>query len=47
MDEERFGDEDEEENEIILGRNVLNKLFLLLEGPNQQTRILEGLPRKF
>lgn len=47
MDEERFGDDDEEEDEIILGWNVLNKLFLLLEGPNQQTRILEGLPRKF
>ena len=46
MDEERFGDDDEEE-EIILGRNVLNKLFLLLEGPNQRTRILEGWPKKF
>lgn len=41
-------DVDEFENEdIILGRNVLNKLILLLEGPQQQTTILERRPRRF
>lgn len=28
-------------NEIILGRNVLNKLPLFLDGPKQQTEILD------
>ena len=42
-------DEDEtfENEEIILGRNVLNKLILLLEGPKQQTTILERRPLRF
>jgi predicted aspartyl protease len=36
------------ENEgIILGRNVLNMLILLLEGPAQQTHLLERRPRRF
>lgn len=39
--EEHFDDADEE---IILGRNVLNKLFLLLEGPNQLTHIYRSKP---
>ncbi len=42
---EVIGTDDEEE--VILGRNVLNKLFLLLEGPHQQSRILERTPKKF
>ncbi|MFN8442431.1 MAG: hypothetical protein U0175_16770 [Caldilineaceae bacterium] len=37
-----FGNED-----LILGRNVLNKLILLLEGPKQQTTILERRPLRF
>lgn len=36
-----------ENEEIILGRNVLNKLILLLEGPKQQTTILERRPLRF
>ncbi len=28
-------------DEIILGRNVLNKLALLLDGPQQQTEVLD------
>lgn len=36
-----------ESEEIILGRNVLNLLFLLLEGPSQQTRLLERRPLRF
>jgi len=32
---------DTESDLIILGRNVLNKLRLLLDGLSQQTRILE------
>lgn len=36
----------DDEDEAILGRNVLNKLFLLLEGPNQQIQILERVPKK-
>ena len=35
-----------ENEEIVLGRNVLNKLILLLEGPQQQTTILERRPRR-
>ena len=31
---------DEQGNEIVLGRNVLNKLRLLLNGPDSQTEIL-------
>ncbi len=32
---------DERGNEIILGRNVLNKLRLLLDGPNALTKMLD------
>jgi len=32
---------DEMNDEIILGRNVLNKLALLLDGPAQQTDVLD------
>lgn len=39
--------ETEDDNEIVLGRNVLNQLVLLLDGPNQQTDILERRPLKF
>jgi len=37
--EEHFDDADDE---IILGRNVLNKLFLLFEGPNKLFLLFEG-----
>ena len=40
-------EEDSDEQEVILGRNVLNLLLLLLEGPQQQTTILERRPRRF
>jgi len=43
-DEEADGFEDEE---IILGRNVLNKLYLFLDGPNTQTYLLDRVPRRF
>jgi hypothetical protein len=36
-----------ENDEIVLGRNVLNLLILLLEGPAQQTSILERRLRRF
>ena len=36
-----------ENEEIVLGRNVLNMLILLLEGPTQQTTVLERRPRRF
>lgn len=36
-----------ENEEIVLGRNVLNLLILLLEGPTQQTSLLERRPRRF
>jgi len=36
-----------ENEEVVLGRNVLNMLFLLLEGPAQQTRVLERRPLRF
>jgi predicted aspartyl protease len=32
---------DPEETEIILGRNILNKLPLLLDGPKEQTEVLD------
>ncbi len=32
---------DDRGNEIILGRNVLNKLRLLLDGPAAVTKVLE------
>ena len=34
----------EENDEIVLGRNVLNKLMLLLDGPHALTDILEKRP---
>lgn len=34
----------EDDREIVLGRNVLNQLILLLDGPNQQTDVLERRP---
>ena len=33
--------------EIILGRNILNKLHLFLDGPDQTTYLLERKPRRF
>ena len=36
-----------ENEEIVLGRNVLNMLILLLEGPTHQTSVLERRPRRF
>ena len=36
--------ETEDDREIVLGRNVLNQLILLLDGPSQQTDILERRP---
>jgi predicted aspartyl protease len=32
---------DERSHEIILGRNILNRLRLLLDGPKQETELLE------
>lgn len=37
----------EEDYEIVLGRNVLNQLILLLDGPNRQTDVLERRPLRF
>ena len=39
--------ETEDDREIVLGRNVLNQLILLLDGPNQQTDVLERRPVRF
>jgi hypothetical protein len=36
--------ETEEDREIVLGRNILNQLILLLDGPNEQTDVLEQRP---
>lgn len=33
--------------EIILGRNVLNRLYLFLDGPDAKTHLLERIPRRF
>jgi hypothetical protein len=43
------GDADEtgEEQEVVLGRNVLNLLILLLDGPREQTDVLARRPSKF
>lgn len=35
------------DEEIILGRNVLNRLYLFLNGPAAETYLLERPPRKF
>jgi hypothetical protein len=36
--------ETEDDREIVLGRNALNQLILLLDGPNQQMDILDRRP---
>ena len=36
---------DEMGNEVILGRSVLNRLFLLLDGPGQQSDVYDHRPR--
>jgi predicted aspartyl protease len=46
---EVFGVEEEEadeDQEIVLGRNVLNQLILLLDGPRKQTEVLARRPLK-
>lgn len=35
-----------DDKELILGRNILNKLYLFLDGPQQQTYLLERTPRR-
>ena len=35
---------DERENEFLLGRNVLNRLILLVDGPRERTDILTRRP---
>lgn len=37
---------DKSGNEVILGRDVLNKLILLLDGPNLQIDLLTRRPRR-
>ncbi len=37
---------DERDDEIILGRNVLNRLLLLIDGPRNQTDVLTRRPRR-
>lgn len=37
----------DEDQEIVLGRNVLNQLILLLDGPGQQADVLERRPVRF
>ena len=39
--------ETDDDREIVLGRNVLNQLILLLDGPNQQADILKRRPSRF
>lgn len=44
------GIEDEEtpeDQEIVLGRNILNQLVLLLDGPQKQTDVLNRRPVRF
>jgi len=36
---------EEDDQEIVLGRNVLNRLILLLDGPQEQVDILERRPK--
>lgn len=36
-----------DDGEIIIGRNVLNRLYLFLNGPAAETHLLEHPPRKF
>ncbi len=42
-----FGESDDldSDEQMILGRNVLNRLLLLLDGPNQQSHLLARAPR--
>ena len=37
----------EDDQEMILGRNVLNKLIVLLDGPRLQNEVLQRRPLKF
>ncbi len=39
-------EEADEDQEIVLGRNVLNQLVLLLDGPRKQTDVLARRPLK-
>ena len=38
--------EEDEDLEIVVGRNVLNQLILLLDGPHQQIDLLNRRPLK-
>lgn len=40
------GDDPEDDQEMILGRNVLNKLIVLLDGPRLQSEVLQRRPLK-
>jgi hypothetical protein len=40
------GIDDEDDQEIVLGRNVLNQLILLLDGPHLATDVLERRPQR-
>lgn len=40
-------EEIDEELDVILGRNILNKLILLLDGPRTQTDVLGRRPKRF
>jgi hypothetical protein len=35
---------DDDGNEVLLGRNVLNKLIVLLDGPRRETELFEQRP---
>lgn len=39
--------ETEEDREVVLGRNVLNSLIVLLDGPQRQCAILDRTPLRF
>ena len=41
------GDDPEDDQEMILGRNVLNKLIVLLDGPRLRSEVLQRRPLKF
>ena len=36
---------DDQGSEVLLGRNVLNKLILLLDGQSRETELLEQRPQ--
>jgi hypothetical protein len=44
-----MGDTDDgfDNEEIILGRNILNRLYLFLNGPDAKTHLIERPPRRF